>query len=71
MAASLGVLSTALFAGLGRIDALGTRLDSRIDVLGARLDGRLDVIDGRIDALGTELRSDIRDLRDRLTRAGG
>jgi hypothetical protein len=56
MAASLGVLSTALFSGLGCIDALGAR----------------------IDALGTELRDEIRGLREtvhsldvRLTRAGG
>ena len=71
MAGSLGVLSTALFSGLGRIDALGAKLDGRIDSLGAHLGGR-------VDALGAELRSEIRDLRDqvhaldvRLTRTGG
>ena len=60
MAASVGVLSTALFAGLARIDGLGDRLGARIDLL------------------GTDLRTEIRDLRTtvhdldvRLTRAGG
>jgi hypothetical protein len=56
MAGSLGVLATALFSGLGRIDALGARLDGRMDSLGARLDAR-------IDAQGTELRTELRGLR--------
>ena len=70
MAGSLGVLSTALFSGLGRIDALGTKLDGRIDSLGAHLGNR-------VDALGVELRGEIHDLRNqvhaldvRLTRTG-
>jgi len=57
MAASLGVLSAALYSGLGRIDALGARLDARIDALGSRLDARM-------DTQGQELRADIRELRD-------
>ena len=67
MAASLGVLSAALYSGLGRIDALGARIDAQGAHLGTR-----------IDALGQELRGEIRDLRDtvhaldvRLTRARG
>ena len=71
MAASLGVLSTALCAGLARVDG-------RIDSLGTRLVGRMDTLGAHIDAQGQELRSEIRDLRDtvhgldvRLTSAGG
>jgi hypothetical protein len=63
MAASLGVLASALFAGFGRLDA-------RLDTLGAS-------INARIDAQGAEVREDIRDVRQaihsldqRLTRAG-
>lgn len=60
MAASLGVLSAALFSGLGRIDALGVRLDARIDGLGNDL---------RAEIRG--LRDTVHDLDVRLTRAGG
>lgn len=74
MAGSLGVLSAALYSGLGRIDGLGARLDA----LGARIDAQGVHLGGRIDALGTELRGEIGALRDqvhafdvRLTRAGG
>ena len=74
MAASLGVLSAALFAGLGRIDSLG----ARIDAVGARLDGRIDSLGLRIDAQGEHLGNRIDALGDqihrldvRLTRAGG
>ena len=84
MAGSLGVLSAALYSGLGRIDALGARLDGRIDGLGGRIDSlgaRIDAqgehLGSRVDALGHELRSDIREMRDqihaldvRLTRTG-
>ena len=70
IAAALGVLSTALFAGLGRFDALGTRIDT--------LGTRIDTLGTRIDRLGSDLRGEIRDLRTtvhdldvRLTRAGG
>ena len=77
MAASLGVLSAALYSGLGRIDALGARLDGRIDSLGDRIDAQGARLDSRIDNLGQELRGEIRDLRDtvhavdvRLTRTG-
>jgi hypothetical protein len=73
MAASLGVLSAALYSGLNRIDALGARLDgrmdslgARLDGLGARLDGRIDTLSGRIDAMGSELRADIQALRDHV-----
>ena len=75
MAASLGVLATALFAGMSdlgaRIDGMGARLDARIDAVGSRLDGRM-------DSLGSELRTEMRDLRsethelgERLIRIGG
>lgn len=67
MAASLGVLSAALFSGLARIDALGARLDGRIDALGARIDARFDSVDARIDRLGEQVHA----LDVRLTRAGG
>lgn len=63
MAGSLGVLSAALFSGLGRIDSLGARIDS----VGARLDGRMDSLgarlDARIDAQTNELRAEIGGLR--------
>ena len=58
MAASLGVLATALFSGMGRFDALGARIDAvgaRFDGMGTRLDGlgaRFDTTDGRLDAVG-------------------
>jgi len=78
MAASLGVLSAALYAGLGRIDALGARIDAQGTSLGARIDAQGAQLGARIDAVGQELRGEIRDLRDtvhaldvRLTRAGG
>jgi hypothetical protein len=74
MAASLGVLSAALYAGLGRIDALGARIDAQ----GARIDAQGAYLGARIDAFGQELRGEIRDLREtvhaldvRLTRTGG
>jgi hypothetical protein len=75
MAASLGVLATALFSGLTRIDAridtLGTGLNARIDALGTGLTARIDALDtgvsGRIDAL----RETVHDLDVRLTRTGG
>jgi hypothetical protein len=77
MAASLGVLSAALYSGLGRIDALGARLDGRIDSLGSRIDAQGAHLGERIDAQGQELRGEIRDLREtvhaldvRLTRTG-
>ena len=64
MAASLGVLASALFSGIGR-------LDGRIEALSSSLAGR-------IDAQGAEVRADIREVRQglasldqRLTRAGG
>ena len=66
MAGSLGVLSAALYSGLGRIDALGARLDNRIDQLGARIDAQGAHLGTRIDALGAELRGDIRDLRNQV-----
>jgi hypothetical protein len=78
MAGSLGVLSTALFAGLARIDGVGTSVAGRIDALGTRIDALGTRLDSRIDALGDDLRAEIRDLRTtvhdlhvRLTRAGG
>ena len=60
MAGSLGVLSAALFSGLGRIDSLGARLDSRIDTLGIEMRSEIG-----------ELRKTIVALDRRLTRAGG
>ncbi len=63
MAASLGVLSAALFSGLNRIDALGARLDGRVDQVGGRIDG----LSNRIDHLGEQIHA----LDVRLTRAGG
>ena len=63
MAASLGVLSAALFSGLSRIDALGARLDGRIDQLGGRIDG----LGVRIDHLSEQVHA----LDIRLTSAGG
>ena len=74
MAASLGLLSAALYFGLarvdtlgtnlgGRIDTLGARLDGRIDAVGAHVDGRMDALDARLDAQGAEIRADIRELR--------
>jgi hypothetical protein len=63
MAASLGVLATALFAAISRIDGLRTEFSGRFD--GLHDDMR-------------EMRSDIRDVRSavvgldkRLTTAGG
>jgi peptidoglycan hydrolase CwlO-like protein len=55
MAASLAVLSTALFAMLGRFDSLDTRIDgvnARFDGVNARFDSvnaRIDNVDGRFD----------------------
>jgi hypothetical protein len=63
MAGSLGVLATALFSGLNRIDALGARLDARIDGLATRIDAQGDSLAARIDAQGAELRAGIRDVR--------
>ena len=60
MAGSLGVLSAALYSGLGRIDALGARLDARIDTQGAEI--RADI---------RELRALVASVDRRLTRAGG
>ena len=78
MAASLGVLSAALYAGLSRIDALGGRLDGRIDALGARLESRMDGLESRLDTRLGAVEGELRGLRDnvhaldiRLTRAGG
>jgi hypothetical protein len=63
LAAALGILSTALFAAIGRIDDLRANMESRFD----RADSRFD-----------RLQDDVRDLRDalavvdrRLTIAGG
>ena len=55
MAASLGVLSAALFSGMGRFDAM---------------DARFDAMHGRIDTLGSELRAEIRDLRGEMHQLG-
>ena len=71
MAASLGVLAAALFAGIGdlggRIDGMGSRLDARIDALGSEL--RAELRDQRNE---THLLVDaIHRLDQRLTRAGG
>jgi hypothetical protein len=60
MAASLGVLSAALYSGLGRIDGLGARLDGRIDAFGQELRGEI-----------RELRETVHALDVRLTRSGG
>jgi hypothetical protein len=77
MAASLGVLSAAVHSGLGRIDALGARIDAQGAHLGARIDSQGATLGARIDAQGQELRGEIRELREtvhaldvRLTRTG-
>lgn len=67
MAASLGMLSVALFSGLSRMDALGGRLDGRLDAVGARIDGRLDDLSVRIDHLSEQMHA----LDLRLSTAGG
>ena len=67
MAGSLGVLSAALFSGLGRIDALGARLDARIDAQGT--DIRTEIRGLRADV--GEVRKALTSLDQRLTRAGG
>jgi hypothetical protein len=67
MAASLGVLATALFAGLGRIDALS----GRIDALGSGLNARIDALDQGLRADIRSVRDAVHDLDVRLTRAGG
>jgi hypothetical protein len=77
MAASLGVLSAALYSGLGRIDALGARIDAQGAHLGTRIDAQGASLGARIDAQGQELRGEIHELRAavhaldvRLTRTG-
>ena len=57
MAASLGVLSTALFAGLSRIDALGARLDARIDTQGQELRAEIRDLRETVHALDVRLSS--------------
>jgi hypothetical protein len=77
MAASLGVLSAALYSGLGRIDGLGARIDAQGAHLGTRIDAQGASLGARIDAQGQELRGEIHELRAavhaldvRLTRTG-
>lgn len=60
MAASLGVLATALFVGMGRIDSLGSSLGARIDTLGSELRAEI-----------RDLRDTVHALDVRLTRARG
>jgi hypothetical protein len=67
MAGSLGVLSTALFSGLGRIDALGARLDARMDSQSTELRGEMRGLRADIG----EVRQAVTSLDQRLTRAGG
>ena len=62
MAASLGVLATAVFGSFGRMDGLGERmdagfgrLDARIDGLGERMDAGFGRLDARIDGLGERM----------------
>jgi hypothetical protein len=69
MAASLGVLAAALFSGIGRIDALGARIDgvgasmnARIDDLGASVNARIDGLGSRIDSVATSVNARIDDL---------
>jgi hypothetical protein len=60
LAASLGILATALFSAIARTDGLRAELGARIDNLGSDL---------REEIRG--LRGDISALDARLTRAGG
>jgi hypothetical protein len=60
LAATLGVLGSAAYSSLSRIDALGARIDAqgdalgaRIDALGARLDAQTATLSSRLDALYT------------------
>src|SRR3954464_11952393 len=59
MAASLGVLTTALFAGLGRVDgqlaSLGARIDTQGAYLGSRIDAQGATLGARIEAQGAAL----------------
>jgi hypothetical protein len=57
MAGSLGVLSAALFSGLGRIDALGVRLDARIVAQGTELRSEMRGIRTEIGGLRQALTS--------------
>jgi len=78
MAASLGVLSTALFAMFGKFDALESRIDARFSSFEARMDGRFNAIDARFDdanqrlnAQTAEIRADLRVFDERLRSVGG
>jgi hypothetical protein len=59
LAATLGVLSSALLQIGAKVDRMGDRLESRIDQLGGRLDSRIDQLDARltsrIDGLNARL----------------
>jgi hypothetical protein len=78
LAATLGILATALFAAISRIDGVGATLGTRIDDMGATLGTRIDdmgatlgtriddmgaALHARIDSLGDDLRGEIRELR--------
>jgi outer membrane murein-binding lipoprotein Lpp len=70
LAAALGILSTALFAAIGRIDDLRAHMEAKFD----RVDSRFDRLEARFD----RLHDDVRQLREtivaldgRLTVAGG
>jgi hypothetical protein len=63
MAASLGVLGTALFAMFGRFDAVDARFDA--------MNLSSDRLYQRIDDLGTAIRGDLQVFDERLRRVGG
>lgn len=69
MAASLGVLATALFHLDGKIDGGFARVDARIDGLGASLNARIDAQTAMLTAEIRDLRTTVHDLGVRVTRA--
>lgn len=71
MAATLAILTTALFAAIARVDAL--RTETRTDLAGFRAEARSDLADFRAEVRAefADLHVEVRELRDRLTTAGG
>jgi hypothetical protein len=57
MAASLGVLSAALFTMFGRFDTMDAKSASRFDAMDAKFTSRFDAADGRFDAMDAKFTS--------------
>ena len=63
MAASLGVLATALFSMLNRIDVQGAYLGQRIDAFGAEVRAELAAVRAELADLRAEVWAELRGFR--------